>query len=250
MPDKKEKGTTAMIEITELRVFNMEGAIRGMRNPLNSHIHSDSAIRLSATSQLILGEKDTELALKLIRGGSEHRKFLRQIFVSMDINAPLYWWKEMDTYKVSTTANSESTMHTITKTPFHIEQFSHEHLDECDGEEFHFKEVMFGDDIGWPPASILQHIISALNFYRQGYVKAVEDKNLDLAKKFWWQIIQLLPTSWNQKRTWTGSYENILNILPNRSGHKQDEWRNFCHTLLADLPYLAMFYEAASERKG
>lgn len=236
-----------MIEITELRVFNMEGAIRGMRNPLNSHLHSDSAIRLSATSQLILGEKDTELALKLIRGGSEHRKFLRQIFVSMDINAPLYWWKEMDTYKVSTTANSESTMHTITKMPFHIEQFSHEHL-ERDDERF-----MIGycpPNVTISPCDMLGFQIDALNHYRAGYIDAVEHGNQDLAKKFWWQIIQLLPTSWNQKRTWTGSYENILNMLPNRSGHKQNEWRDFCHTLLADLPYLGMFYEAASERKG
>lgn len=244
-----------MIKVENIESFNLEGAVRGMRNPLNSHNLSDSQWVFNGACAFPppffhLGEKDLALAVKLCRAGEDHRKFLRQIFVSMDITAPLYWWKEMDTYKVSTTANSESTMHTITREEFNLSLFSHEHLDECDGEEFHFKEVLFGEDIGWPPISILQHIISALNFYRQGYLKAIEDKNQELAKKFWWQIIQLLPTSWNQKRTWTGSYENLINILGSRSNHKQDEWREFCKVLRESLPYLDVFDRAINEGVG
>lgn len=243
-----------MIKIPEetFLVYNFESALRGMRNPLNSH-HKSDTIPMPIDMDLYpgifryaVGKNDLALARKLAKAGPEHRKFLRQIFVSMDITAPLYWWKEMDTYKVGTAANSESTMHTITKNPFTADQFSHDKLVKpmWDGAWEQSKEFIYtclGDEgqlEEWAPYDLLTFTIGSLNFYRDGYLKAVEAKNQDLAKEFWWQIIQLLPSSWNQTRTWTGNFENLLNILHQRSNHKLDEWRIFCEIILERCVFL------------
>lgn len=222
-----------MIKIEKTEVWGFEHAVRGMRNPLNSWWKSDSVIcpdslgfedchdgldgkcprtgNNSDEKMFCLGENDRQLMEKLIKGGQPHRKFLRQIFVSVDITAPFYWWKEFDTYKVGTTANSCSTMHKIAAKEFTLDDFSMEHLSE--------------DVIENPVKSI----IKCLNFFRDSY-------NLNHDKDDWWQMIQLLPSSYNQKRTVTMTYENLLNMLEYRRGHKLDEWREFCDWILS-LPY-------------
>lgn len=197
-----------MIEINNIEVFNFEGALRGMRNPMNSWEKSDSVFFIGQGFNI--GENDLSLAQKLISGGPVHSKFMRQIFVSMDINAPLYWWKEMDTYKVGTTANSCSTMHKIHSKEFTIEDFSHEHLDEYS-------------------LDALKYIIVRLNDNRKHYLETKD-------KDYWWQMIQLLPSSYNQKRTWTADYETLRNIYQWRRNHKLDEWHDFCH-MIEELPY-------------
>ena len=240
-----------MIKVENIESFNLEGAVRGMRNPLNSHNLSDSQWVFNGACAFPppffhLGEKDLALAVRLCRAGEDHRKFLRQIFVSMDITAPLYWWKEMDTYKVATTANSESTMHTITREEFNLSLFSHDKLVSDDPRFM----VDVTPELSISPLKLMELNLKALNHYRSGYSSAMKDGDAVLAKTFWWQIIQLLPTSWNQKRTWTGSYENLINILGSRSNHKQDEWREFCKVLRESLPYLDVFDRAINEGVG
>jgi hypothetical protein len=159
----------------------------------------------------IIGENDLALMQRLYNGGSEHRKYLRQIFVTMDITAPLYWWKEFDTYKVGTVANSCSTMHKIHAKEFTLDDFSHEHL------------LPIGEDLLWD-------IIDVLNKYRDNYL-------LTKNKQYWWQLIQLLPSSYNQKRTVTMNYENVMSMINQRSNHKLDEWRDFVR-VLKGLPYV------------
>lgn len=207
-----------MIKIENLKVFNLEGALRGMRNPLNSWDKSDSFKAdegmSSRGADYVIGEADMALAKSLTKSGSDHRKFLRQIFVSVDIIAPLYWWKEFDTYKVGTVSNSCSTMHTVHKKEFTLDDFSHEKL--------------FDDT----KESLLQ-TIKMLNRYRVVYLGT-------LSKEYWWQIIQLLPSSHNQRRTITMTYENAFNMYHARKKHKLDEWRAFCEELKA-LPYFAEF---------
>ena len=210
-----------MIKIDNIEVWGFEHAIRGMRNPLNSWDKSDSynnyTVEYKADGEEIhhpyyrVGAADLALMKKLYKGGSEHRKYLRQIMVSLDIEAPLYWWKEFDTYKVGTVANSCSTMHKIADHKFTFDDFSHDHLNEMTME-------------------CLKCTIENLNWYRDLYLK---DKNKD----DWWQMIQLLPTSFNQKRTITMNYENVITIIKQRTGHKLDEW----HTLIdkfKELPYV------------
>lgn len=199
-----------MIEISKVEWFNIEGAIRGVRNPMNSWAKSDSKGNE-------IGPNDLDLCKRLIRAGTEHRKFLRQIFVSLDINAPLYWYKEFDTYKIGTVANSCSTMHKIHSKEFTLSDFSTEHLNSNS-------------------IAHLQVTINLLNSYRDSY-------NTTKSKDDWWQIIQLLPTSYNQLRTITMNYENILNILHQRSHHKLDEWKVLCNEL-RNLPYIKEFEEA------
>lgn len=196
-----------MIKIDNIEVLNFEGAFRGMRNPMNSWGKSDSIFEPMA---MMIGPNDLFLAQKLISGGPVHSKFMRQIFVTMDIDAPLYWHKEMDTYKVGTTANSCSTMHKIHSKEFTLDDFSHEHLD--------------GYSI-----DLLEKIIDRLNYYRK---KFNETKD----KKYWWQMIQLLPSSYNQKRTWTADYEILRSIYQWRRGHKLNEWHDFCR-MIEELPY-------------
>ena len=189
-----------MIKLEKVSVMNFENAIRGARNPMNSWDRMDS-------------QNDLSLATRLRNAGTpDHRKFLRQIFVSVDITAPLYWWKEYDTYKVSTVANSTSTMHKIHSKPFELDDFSHEHL----------------TDYG---LETLKKLIKVLEDFRLWY-----NDDMGNPKKEWYNIIQLLPTSYNQLRTCTLNYETLINIYKSRKNHKLDEWREFCKWI-ETLPY-------------
>ena len=207
-----------MIKFEKTEVMNFEGAIRGMRNPLNSWYKSDSRyVQLDPGTNYPdviykIGENDLRLMKSLVKTGSDHRKFLRQIFVSVDITAPLYWWKEFDTYKVGTVANSCSTMHTIHTKELTLDDFSYERLTE-------FNTV------------ILRNYISIINDMREQYLIT---KN----KKWWDQIIQMLPASYNQKRTITLNYEVLRNIRhSDRRNHKLDEWRIGFMEWIDSLPY-------------
>ena len=221
-------------------VWGLEQAIRGMRNPLNSWDKSDSGWGdydcENNTYNYILGPEDLKLCQRLILGGPEHRKFLRQIIVSMDITAPLYWWKEFDTYKVGTVANSCSTMHTIHKKEFTLDDFSCEHLGfwdpELPEEEQPYKDMTIGwsGEEGTYPIDVLTDVVSALNKCRELYL-------LNGDKKYWWQLIQLLPSSYNQKRTVTLNYENLRSMYFQRRNHKLDEWHGFCKFITAVMPY-------------
>lgn len=208
-----------MIKFEKTETWGFEHAIRGLRNPMNSWERSDSEY----VPDINVGDNDVDLMTRLIRGGAPHRKFLRQIFVSVDITAPLYWWKEFDTYKVGTTANSCSTMHKIHAKEFELADFSTEHLTELS-------------------IAALNHLIDVMNLEREHYV-ACKDKDC------WWQMIQLLPTSYNQKRTVTMTYENLLNMLEYRRGHKLDEWRQFCDWILT-LPYGSLLKEGVSNEQS
>ena len=198
-----------MLKVERTSVMNLENAMRGARNPMNSWDRSDSAY--GEDGSYILGENDLALAMRLARAGSDHRKFLRQVFVSVDITAPLYWWKEFDTYKVGTVANSTSTMHKIHAKPFERSDFSHDRLDEAG-------------------LAALDALILFLEGERQ---KFVEDK---VTKQPWHNMIQLLPTSYNQMRTVTMNYENLINIYYARRFHKMAEWHTLCGWIQG-LPY-------------
>lgn len=203
-----------MIQISNVSVQNIARAIYSARNAMNSWYKSDSDI----TSN-VLGENDLNLAKKLSNAGTDHRKFMRMITVYMDITAPLYWWKEFDTYKIGTVANSCSTMHKIHVKEFTMEDFSCEHLiDTC----------------------LLESVINELNIYRtiyNNYDKQTEEYKNEFSKKdIWWQIIQLLPSSYNQKRTIMLNYEVLANMYHSRKNHKLDEWRDFC-VWIESLPY-------------
>lgn len=202
-----------MIKIENAEVVGWEAAIRGMRNPMNSWAKSDSfEFPPDEDGTPYIGPNDYKLMKNLRESGTDHRKFMRMITVYVDITAPLYWWKEFDTYKVGTVANSCSTMHKITEKEFILDDFSHEHL--------------FIDD---EAIDFLKHLVSGLNFYRAKYIQT---KNKD----YWWQIIQLLPSSYNQKRTIMLNYETLANIYKSRKDHKLDEWRDFCKWIKT-LPY-------------
>ena len=198
-----------MIKIERSSVMNFENAIRGARNPLNSWDRMDSFY--DESGEYVFGENDLGLAKKLARAGSDHRKFLRQIFVSVDITAPLYWWKEFDTYKVGTVANSCSTMHKIHAKAFSRDDFSCDRLDEGG-------------------LAMLDAIIDYLEAERQ---KFCEDKT---NKQAWHNMIQILPTSYNQMRTVTLNYENLINIYYARRTHKLAEWHTLCEWIMS-LPY-------------
>ena len=202
-----------MIKIENYDVVGWEHAIRGMRNPMNSWEKSDSfEFPPDDDGKPWIGLNDLSLMKRLRNAGTDHRKFMRMITVYMDITSPLYWWKEFDTYKVGTVANSCSTMHKITEKEFVLDDFSHEHL--------------FIDD---EAIDFLKHLVSGLNFYRAKYIQT---KNKD----YWWQIIQLLPSSYNQKRTIMLNYEVLANMYKSRKDHKLDEWRDFCKWIKT-LPY-------------
>ena len=198
-----------MLTVENIEVTGWEAAIRGMRNPMNSWSKSDSGY---VDGAYLLGPADLGLMNRLYGAGPEHRKYLRMIIVTMDITAPLYWWKEFDTYKVGTVANSCSTMHKIHAKKFEWNDFSHEHLTG---------EVSY---------EAFKKLIEALNFHRDMFIDT-KDKN------YWWNMIQLLPSSYNQKRTVQLSYENAVTIIKQRTGHKLDEWNYLVH-ILVDLPYL------------
>lgn len=202
-----------MISVTNPEVFGWKAAIRGMRNPMNSWDKSDS---FEDQGDFIVGPNDMKLMWQLIRSGAEHRKFLRMIHAQMDVTAPLYWWKEFDTYKVGTVANSCSTMHKIHSKVFVLDDFSHEHLT--------------GKSL-----EVLQSTIDRLNFCREVYLK---DKDKDL----WWQMIQLLPSSYNQKRTIDMNYEVCRIIIHQRTGHKLDEWNQFVDAL-KNLDYMGDLWQ-------
>lgn len=197
-----------MIKLERTSVMNFENAMRGARNPLNSWDRMDSCY--DENGQYILGPNDLGLAKRLRKAGSDHRKYIRQIFVSVDITAPLYWWKEYDTYKVATVANSTSTMHKIASKPFSIDDFSHDHMTPAT-EEF------------------MQTIVDRLETIRLQYL---ETKN----KEDWYDMIQLLPSSYNQMRTCTFNYETLINIYFARKDHKLTEWHTFCDWIKT-LPY-------------
>ncbi len=197
-----------MIKLERTNVMNLEGAMRGARNPMNSWARSDSYY--NENGEYVLGENDLDLAVRLRRAGSDHRKFIRQIFVSVDITAPLYWWKEFDTYKVGTVANSTSTMHKIHSKPFSRADFS---CDKCS-----------------PDA--LSALDALIEYMEKARLRYVETKN----KCDWYDMIQLLPSSYNQMRTVTMNYENLVNIYFARKDHKLDEWHVFCDWIKT-LPY-------------
>ena len=196
-----------MIDIKNTDVFGWEAAIRGMRNPLNSWAKSDSTFTMY---DKFIGENDLKLMKSLSKAGTDHSKFLRMINVTCDITAPLYWWKEFDTYKIGSVANSCSTMHTIHKKEFEMSDFSREHL---------LTGSMF----------MLHRVVDLLNEARDEYLKTKD-------KAYWWQMIQLLPSSYNQKRTVQLNYQVLKNMYFARKAHKLDEWKNF--TLwIESLPY-------------
>ena len=213
-----------MIKFETNDVWGFEWAFKGMRNPMNSWDKSDSNWLFQE-----IGENDLALARKLINAGSEHRKFLRQIYVSVDITAPLYWWKEFDTYKVGTVANSCSTMHKIHEKEFTWDDFSCEHLINTDK----YKETVFVED---NPTAMMDSIIICLNNCRDMYLETKD-------KKYWWQIIQLLPSSYNQTRTVTMTYENIYTMRQQRKGHKLDEWRIDFFNWSDELPHLKELFD-------
>lgn len=189
-------------------VWGFKHALRGMRNPMNSWDKSDSLIEREFEGQLEIGKNDMKLAQTLIKAGSEHRKFLRQIFVSVDITAPLYWWKEFDTYKVGTVANSTSTIHKLASIPITKDCFEMDDFEHCNIES---------EDMTFPLKSIWDLIVNDLEFLRRQYF-ATKDK------RYWKELIRLLPESWLQKRTITMNYENILNMIHQRKNHKLNEW--------------------------
>ena len=222
-----------MIKLENTEVYGWESAIRGMRNPMNSWDKSDSEYKVRCTdptskeqiwcdncgydacnpyfsdSEYVVGDNDLNLMKNLVRAGSDHSKFMRMINVAVDITAPLYWWKEADTYKVGTVRNSCSTMHKIHAKEFELDDFSHEHLPESN--------------------TVLGYIVSMLNIYRKNYLETTD-------KSWWWQMIQLLPSSYNQRATLQLNYAVLRNIYHSRKNHKLDEWHTFCHWI-ESLPY-------------
>jgi hypothetical protein len=230
-----------MLKISNFEVMGWEHAIRGMRNPMNSWAKSDSEVSICECehwphdvkkSFARLGSNDLDLMKRLRNAGTDHRKFMRMITVYVDLTGPLYWWKEFDTYKVGTVANSCSTMHKIAEKEFMLEDFGHEHLidydlyscDEVDG-----PVINGAPHVGCGGVQLLNLTINVLNYYRNKYLETKD-------KKYWWQIIQLLPSSYNQKRTVMLNYEVLANIHKGRRNHKLDEWHTFCNWI-EELPY-------------
>lgn len=236
-----------MIKFENTEVVGWESAIRGMRNPMNSWEKSDSGwfsseddmgvdyVQYNSHSDpselYFIGSNDLDLMTRLRNAGTDHRKFMRMITVYVDITAPLYWWKEFDTYKVGTVANSCSTMHKIHAKEFTLDDFSNEHLLG--------KAVQYN---GYVPTSVLECTIGALNEFRELYLETKD-------KKYWWQMIQLLPSSYNQRRTVMLNYEVLANIYKSRKNHKLDEWRMFCDWILT-LPYGSLLKESVGNEQS
>ena len=219
-----------MIKFENTEVTGWEAAIRGMRNPMNSWNKSDSGYRCSATEppRYIIGPNDLKLMKSLVRAGSDHSKFMRMINVTVDITAPMYWWKEFDTYKVGTVRNSCSTMHKIHDKEFTADDFSFEHLSELDGvngKPFH-EDTLTNTDTKWFSGLILH----TLNKARKLYIQTKD-------KRYWWCMIQLLPSSYNQRSTVQLNYAVLRNMYHSRKNHKLDEWSvDFCNWAKT-LPY-------------
>lgn len=249
-----------MLKIENTEVLGWDAAIRGMRNPKNSWKKSDSqfvrdpdygCFGACPCAELVdcdcchVGPNDLKLMTTLRNAGTDHRKFMRMITVYLDITAPLYWWKEFDTYKVGTVANSCSTMHKIADKEFTLADFSCEHLDR---EPYHrnwIESVIVDEDITSPhkvwmtPFDVLRCTIEMLNAYRENYLETKD-------KQDWWQMIQLLPSSYNQRRTVMLNYEVLANIYKSRRNHKLDEWHTFCDWI-ESLPYSELI---TGEKKG
>lgn len=233
-----------MIKIENVKIYGCEEAIHGMRNSFNSWAKSDSyqtVIENKTTGQtapfeFFIGEKDLSLMARLAASGAPERKFMRFITVYFDITAPLYWWKQMDTYKIAVDRNSCSTMHTITERDLTLDDFSHEHLIDIN-------------------RKVLESTIKAINDSRAVYLKydgheeeLKRNFNIDTQKDIWWQIIQLLPSSFNQRATIKCNYEVLLNIYEWRKNHKLDEWRDFCKWI-ETLPYSELITGSANINK-
>ena len=255
-----------MLKIENTEVLGWEHAIRGMRNPKNSWGKTDSypAVDCGKCGKIEregictkedrdctgfecfeVGPNDLNLMTTLRNAGTDHRKFMRMITVYLDITAPLYWWKEFDTYKVGTVANSCSTMHKIAAKEFNVNDFSHEHIEELDGDEYNMSY------------DLLLRTVDILNYYRKKYNTASEKLKMDITnaekkhvlaqqKLFWWQMIQLLPSSYNQKRTVMLNYEVLANMYKSRRNHKLDEWHTLCDWI-ESLPYSELI---TGEKKG
>ena len=237
-----------MIKIENAEVTGWEHAIRGMRNPMNSWDKSDSkwySIGIPTTNpaavndkhlsqKYCIGDNDLDLMTRLRNAGTDHRKFMRMITVYLDITAPLYWWKELDTYKVGTVANSCSTMHKIHSKEFTLEDFSCEHLvSGWAGKDANGTPVILTG-----PAECLENTVIMLNRIRNSYLVSLKTKSETglSSKDIWWQMIQLLPSSYNQRRTVMLNYEVLANIYKSRRNHKLDEWRTLCDWI-ESLPY-------------
>lgn len=208
-----------MIKIERTGVMNFDNAVRGARNPMNSWGRYDSYY--DDEGNFVFGENDLSLAKRLCRAGSDHRKFVRMIFVTADVTAPIYWWKEYDTYKVATVANSTSTMHKITSKPFELSDFSAEHMNA-------------------QGTAAMQSVIETLEALRLEYLQTKD-------KELWYTIIQLLPSSYNQMRTCTLNYETLCNIYYARRNHKLDEWHTYCEWI-EGLPYFKELFINEDEK--
>ena len=217
-----------MIKVENIDVWGFEHAIRGMRNPLNSWDKSDSEFVPWDISDITIGKNDLDLMKRLYKAGTEHRKYLRQIFVSMDITAPLYLWGELDTYKIGTTRNSCSKMHKIHSKEIELSDFSFEDY-EIDDEGICIKDCFI-------------NVVTDCEMLRKKYL-ATKDK------KYWRALIQLLPESYNQKATLTMNYENVMTIITQRTGHKLNEWNDFVKILL-DLPYVKEIRGVENEKEN
>lgn len=260
-----------MLKIENTEVMGWEAAIRGMRNPMNSWEKSDSRfslledcgdcthcnLRFDECNEQQIGTNDLDLMTRLRNAGTDHRKFMRMITVYLDVTAPLYWWKEFDTYKVGTVANSCSTMHKIADKELTMEDFSCEHLIGSPIPNFnkHVHVTEKAEDgnkcysfgLGTTPTCFMEWIIGVLNTYRELYLKTKD-------KKYWWQMIQLLPSSYNQRRTVMLNYEVLANIYKSRRNHKLDEWHTFCDWI-ESLPYSELitgndFYNVIKENSN
>lgn len=208
-----------MIKIERTSVMNFDNAMRGARNPLNSWARYDSGF--DENGNFVFGENDLSLAKRLCAAGTDHRKFVRMIMVSVDVTAPMYWWKEYDTYKIATVANSTSTMHKIAAKPFELEDFSVDHMNE-------------------EGIKAMEKLIETLENLRLRYIETKD-------KELWYTIIQLLPSSYNQMRTCTLNYETLCNIYYARRNHKLDEWHTYCDWI-KELPYFTeLFIENKTE---
>lgn len=242
-----------MLKVENVEVLGWEHAIRGMRNPKNSWAKSDSGPECpygkekccgECQQNFCIGPNDKQLMMALRNAGTDHRKFMRMITVYLDITAPLYWWKEFDTYKVGTVANSCSTMHKITDKEFTLDDFSHEHLiDYClySCNEVDGPVINDAPHIWCGGLQLLNLTINVLNYYRGKYLVATKTEEYTglPAKDIWWQMIQLLPSSYNQKRTVMLNYEVLANIYKSRRHHKLDEWHTLCDRI-ESLPYSAL----------
>ena len=239
-----------MLKVENLKTFNWEGALRGLRNPMNSWAKSDSTFDENGNF-INIGENDLRLMKTLFKAGTEHRKYLRQIFVSMDITAPFYLWKDFDTYKIGVTSNSCSTMHKLTSKPITLDDFSIDDDDDMDVIDSENSE----DEIS--PKDFFRIVVANCETYRQKYLMYKQKAKLNpkkakhynsCAKRYWRKLVQLLPSAYNQKRTITMNYENVFNIIHQRQNHKLSEFHTLCDTLKT-LPYVQELLSVLDEKE-